>query len=368
MRPAILLLATGCRGLLGIDEARVADAAPPEDMLPMDAPLDAPACYGAGLVTVCFASPPTGTRELPATLDTSAACDLVQDEMCVIAAGDLGVPLTGTRVTGTRPLVLVAANTLTLDGTLDGASRRTSGRGPGASFASCPSLAVAESDTGGGGGGAGGSFAGRGGNGGEGDVNQNGLPNGSASGGIPAATTTPQALRAGCAGGMGGQGSGPSGAPGAGGGAMYLIAAVSIDIRSGGGINAGGAGGTGGSITSGGGGGGGSGGMIGLDAPQITIGTLAVVAANGGGGGEGGGTTAGNNGADGSASSAAANGGANGVPDAGDGGNGSAGPVLGGTAAGSGDGGGGGGGGGAGVVYVKGTVTLLGAISPPPIP
>jgi hypothetical protein len=359
--PGIMLLATGCRGLLGIDDVQVRDASTMEPETLIDAPPDAvlgPYCYGAGLVRICLQAVPANTRMLAGAVDTDTTCELVDQGFCVITGDTITIPNGIARATGSRPLVLVAARTITVDGTLD-VSSGVGGSGAAANFAGCQLAMAGESDTGGGGGGAGASFVGRGGNGGDGDVNNNGLPVGPGSGGLAAAAFTATSLHGGCRGGAGGAGNGASGAPGAGGGAVYLIAGASIDVA--GAVTANGGGGVGGSITSGGGGGGGSGGFVGFDAPMTLI--AGVATANGGGGGEGASQTAGVSGADGAASQTPALGGS-GVPDAGDGGSGSGNGVLTGTGAGSGDGGGGGGGGGAGIVYVKGALTTPGIVSP----
>jgi hypothetical protein len=94
-------------------------------------------------------------------------------------------------------------------------------------------------------------------------------------------------IHGGCAGGKGGAGmmAGTGALGGDGGGAIYLIAGVRIDVV--GSIEASGAGGRSCGGNSDGGGGGGSGGLIGLDAPLVMLSDTAVVIANGGGGGAG---------------------------------------------------------------------------------
>ena len=321
-------------------------------------PADASACFGTGLVRLCLdAAPSQPVTFGDATLDTDTSPACVGYDgtgLCVVAGTD--VAITGTlRATGSRPLVVVAARSITVLGGLDVASRRIgASMSLGAGAAGPGTLCVTGGTPAQEGGGPGGSFGGRGGDG--------GLGGGNASAAAAPAVTGVTSLRGGC-GGRAGQGTSP-GAAGAGGGAVYLIARTGIAVA--GSINASGAGG-GGAVLEGGGGGAGSGGMIGLDAPLV--GVAGVVFANGGGGGEGGGMATGNSGANPVSPIAAALGGSGGAPNGGDGGNGSAGASKVG-ARGSNNtatAGGGGGGGGAGVILVvPGPPTGIGAVSPPP--
>ncbi len=246
-------------------------------------------CYGAsdGLVQPCFATAPMGTVTLTDPVDTDMAgtCTAVlrgADGLCVIAAETIRVEEL-VHVRGAKPLVLVATNAIEISGTLDAASHRglappmytTAFVGAGAN----PAGGACDAGTGptSGGGGAGGTLTTPGGNGG------NSITGGADEGGVPGVAPTIMGLRGGCRGqngdrGMPGQG-------GNGGGAVYLIAEMSITISLGGQINASGEGGHPGVAGGAGGGGGGSGGMIGLDAMTIT--NNGVVYANGGGGGEG---------------------------------------------------------------------------------
>jgi hypothetical protein len=313
-------------------------------------PLDAQACYGTGLVHVCFATQPSGDLSLPATIDTmnSSMCDEnASTTACVIAAANITVA--GTTVArGARPLVLVATNAIRIDGLLDVASHRGAMPGAGANAADCNGGTPAT----GRGGGAGGSLGGAGGAGG----------NSGATGGGGAGATI-ATFHGGCPGQKGAAGGGAIG--GSGGGAVYLIAG---SITVGGMINASGAGGDGGAVNQhAGGGGGGSGGFIGLESATISI--AGSVMANGGGGGEGSATGAGNPGTDPTAAGTQAPGGKNGSGNGGDGGAGSAGAKLtgdsGDAAGGAGDGGGGGGGG-AGILRVVPPQSLGGTVSPPP--
>lgn len=255
---------------------------------------------GAGLLSVCLDTLPQEPAVLGGSVDTDAACDqvVVQDdgmgtEVCVIAGTTIDIG-TGVEATGSRPLVLVATDRLTIasTGAIDVSSRRLLGTdGAGASVGSCSALSqIGGSRNRGGAGGAGGSFGASGGNGGDGSTaNPPNSPGGVA---LPAVLLT--SVRGGCQGGRGGNGvSQKAGRAGDGGGAVYLIAGAAIEV--GGSINASGeAGRGGGNDTSGnggsGGGGGGSGGLIGLDAPVVGIASTARLVANGAGGGGGGGT------------------------------------------------------------------------------
>ena len=326
------------------------------------------ACYGAGIVKPCFASAPTGDLTLPAMINTTndplCSTDVmdVPAGLCVIARANItaagGVTVA---VTGDKPLVLVATDTINITGVLDAASHHstadpyaTTQIGAGAD----PTGACNAASAGGiSGGGAGGTFVALGGSGGNGDSG--------GAGGTAGGPQTAIALRGGCRGqnannALGGRG-------GRGGGALYLIANT---ITIGGTINASGEGGARG-ITgaNAGGGGGGSGGLIGLDAP--TIENNGLVFANGGGGGEGAG--GGNSGLPGLDPTGVT--GATGGTGGGNGGNGGLGGA-GGSAGGNPTGGngqtvntegGGGGGGGSGVIKVY-RDTLGGDYSPNPTP
>jgi hypothetical protein len=149
-----------------------ADAARSDVALP-DVPPD-DICYGRGAVTVCLPSAPTGAVTLPSAIDTgSAACQSYDSpdtpNMCLIAGGTIGGS-GAIRVTGTRPLIVVAADTITLDSTtdIDVGSHIATGLGAGANAGACtpgtpPTMGGTTS-----GGGAGGSFGDTGGGGGAG--------------------------------------------------------------------------------------------------------------------------------------------------------------------------------------------------------
>ncbi|MEM9491199.1 MAG: hypothetical protein AAGC55_18770, partial [Myxococcota bacterium] len=205
----------------------------------------------------------------------------------VLAWSLTGLEVIGSlRVEGSRPLVVVTQEAITVSGEVDAASRRDETPGAGANPAICTVAMQGEADEGGGGGSGGGAFQGVGGNGGPGDSNDNNS-DGTSSGGSGAnAIPVPTTVRGGCPGADGGPGTaGVSGSGGSGGGAIELVSFVSISVS--GTIHSGGAGGSSGPLQRGGGAGGGSGGYIGLDAPVVTV-DGAILAANGGGGGQGG--------------------------------------------------------------------------------
>jgi hypothetical protein len=285
------------------------------------------------------------------------------------------------RVVGPKAFGIVSTGGITIDGVLDGSSERSPAsnpnvnlNGPGSlSAAACGTATPADpgNHVGGAAGGGGGAFQGAGGFGQDSDSNEGGDTG--ASGGIAAAL--PNGPRGGCPGGAGGSNTGMGAAlseGGQGGGAIYLVAAGTIDVKGAGKITAGGAGGQGGDDIDGGGAGGGSGGMILLEADTLKIGGL--LAANGGGGGGGAGSSGkGGNGGNSNLSDTMAALGGSGFGPGGPGETGSVGSVLKGTdndntrpAA-----GGGGGGGGAGVISLKSTTspTIAGGakFSPPTV-
>jgi hypothetical protein len=334
-----------------------------------DAVLGEGICYGAdnGLVRPCYPVAPTGDLTLPGTLDTdtSTLCGAPLrggNGYCVVAANNITLD-DSVVATGSKPLVLVAASTITIESgaTLDVASRHSTfpprkGAGAGSTDCTAGTPPTVSGGGGGGGGGAGGSFGGAGGRGGAGN-------NGAGTGGSPGAVQVPTFLRGGCPGQDGINGT--PGMGGKGGGAVYLIASrISIS----GAIKASGEGGHPGLTGSAGGGGGGSGGMIGLDAPMIT--NFGDVFANGASGGEGSGpATPGNLGPE-PTSTAASPPPMSGTNNGGDGGGGSGIGIPTGRngsngSGGGSPGGGGGGGGGLGVIKVyRGTST--GNVSPMP--
>lgn len=349
----LVLAASACRQVAGLDDPLPWDGGGGGDGGDggrSDGPMSA-LCHGTGIVQLCFDAPPTGATMLPGgTLDTDASplcsTNVVSGvtDACVIA-GDTVSLATGLTLaaTGSKPLIIVARNQITITGTLDVATHRLGLRGAGATMGACNAAGSPSN----GGGGAGGSFGGLGGDG--------GAPNPTMAGSVPAAPTT---LRGGCSGRSSG------GVGGDGGGATFLIAGARIEVV--GAINASGAGAEKADSGARGGGGGGSGGMIGLDAPAVVVG--GIVFANGGGGS--GGSDSGSEGEDGRDPVGGAGGiGGAGSGTAGDGGTGASGTTLMGAAGGPGTAGvtgGGGGGGGAGVVKLYGTRSGSGTISPPP--
>ncbi len=371
-----LVTASGCRFLLGDSPDEAATDAAGSGSGGPDAMADAntdPRCAwgGAGLPQggICLGELPTSSPSIPATIDTDTSPLCVAyskggGTYCVIAGIDLGAG--NVRVTGSKPLVLIATNALTVTGTIDIASHTAvPSRGAGSGPTSCDyGVGPTNGNNPETRGGAGGSFGGSGGRG--------GLRNGQSpatDSGVPGARATiapPAVLRGGCP-GQDGFGAGAA-VGGFGGGAIYLVGGVSISVDAAGAINASGAGGNGGSGGGSpkGGAGAGSGGMIAIEAPTVDI--LGRVFADGGGGGEGGGTNnSGNYGYE-SDGTARAQGGNGGTANGSDGGAGSYGAALDGV-----DGNnngadtGGGGGGGAGLIWIHAAGgTRSGPISPAP--
>ncbi|MCK5798273.1 MAG: hypothetical protein KAI47_13870 [Deltaproteobacteria bacterium] len=255
-------------------------------------------------------------------------------ELAVFVVGDLTVPATTTvRVTGPRAVVIVSQGTATLAGRIDlpadgslagaggyaGGTPDSDGQGAGSDGQGpCPGLKgdVAFDihiptnnsiepgcSTGAGGGG----FGATGGKGGPSTYSTHGTYNnvtlkwaqtpalGGQGGGICGnATLIPLVGGSGGGGGRklysdnpaGWQGTSQPSPGGAGGGAIQIVAAMSIALKPGAIINVGGGGGPS-PIHYGGGSGGGSGGAILLEAPIVSVATGAILAANGGGGGAG---------------------------------------------------------------------------------
>lgn len=264
----------------------------------VDAP-DAPSgCVGTGAFEVCPMGTPSGTITLSGTLDTdtSPMCQGAQlwkaagqTPSCFITKVDITV--TNLAVTGSKPLVLLAANEINVTGLLDIASHVAVGSvpgttGPGVPATPCGNFPQAPANASGAGGGAAASLASAGGPGGSGGDGNNGA----AAGGtkyLPFLASPPDVLRGGCNGQTGGMGMGNGGTGGYGGGAIYLAAGGTISMGASGIINASGAGGSQ-AAKSAGGGGGGSGGMIILWAPSFNLTAGAKLVANGGSGSSGG--------------------------------------------------------------------------------
>jgi len=316
-------------------------------------------CFGSGIAKPCVPTVPLGSLMLTGDLntDTDGRCISVDQpvqgpKLCVLA-GERIVVTGPVHATGSRPLVLVANETITVSAMLDARSVRTE-TVPGAGASSCASP-FGLSEGGIGAGGAGGSFQGSGGAGGS----ASSVPGTAAA----AATAFPDHVRGGCPGGGGGEGTGSTlSEPGAGGGALYLIANKKIDVQAV--IAANGAGALEalpdiGARLGAGGGGGGSGGLIVLEAPVITFGSATRLLAMGGAG-AGGGASMELSKAGGDPDPAAAApvsivavGGPGGRPDGGAGGNGSSLASPDGAAGIDGTTAGGGGGGGGGSGFIK---------------
>jgi len=347
---AAVFAASGCQQVFGLEQPRLGDAGVNDGAdAKTDPPRESSLCFGAGF-PVCLVSLPTVSIVFSSArsvdTDSDAVCTPTdQPGVCAIVATSITFNAVIT-FTGSRPVVVLATDSIIVDGMLDASSRRGVSTGAG-EWSGCG----AGLSPGSGGGGAGGSLGGVGGDGG-GGVGIGGT----------AAAVMPFGMHGGCPGQTGGGALG--GAGGHGGGAVYLIAS-SIQIGASGTIRANGAGGSGGA-TSAGGGGGGSGGLIGFDAMQVT--NQGTVFANGGGGGEGASST-GNLGDFGDDPMSATNPALGGAlsTSGGDGGAGAAGALVGGPG-GTGVAGGasGGGGGGAGVVKVFGAASLTGTVSPAP--
>ncbi len=346
MRWLAWLIATGCsftHGTLGPDGGSP------------DAPIDAPPCFGKGFVQVCETAPPAGQLDISQPLDTDAACDanitVNVTNVCVKIAHQIDIA-TSWSAHGTRPLVLVAEDTITIEMRLDASSHDTGPVvGPGANSMMCGTNNTPGETLGG----PGGSFGGTGGPG-SGSV--------TAAGPLP----KPASLRGGCRGTDGGAYNGNAGgAGGDSGGAIYLIAGTSITVMTGGSIDASGAGGHGGHAGGGGGGGGGSGGIIVLDTPLVT--NAGNIFASGGGGGEGGDNVDGKNGGEASDATHAAPGGSGATAHGGGGGIGSFDTTKAGGAGGIGNPGAGDGGGGGGAGYIllfdASAISGSGSVGPP---
>lgn len=337
-------------------------------------PMDARQCFGpSGAFSVCFdpGTLPTAPKSVPGTIDSNSTTMCLsptpaawinagQPDACFIVGNTVTVG-GDLRATGARPIVLVATDTLTINGNIDVSSKRNTAPAAAGALPNsgpCPGVnaTTPQTSNGLGAGGAGGSFTTPGGPGGNSD---GGAGNAGRAGN---SMGTPTLLRGGC---PGIDGATPAnGFHGDGGGAIYLLAGNAIAFtKANAWINASGAGAQHGQHSSGGSGGG-SGGMIVLFAPTITPNGLILVA-NGGGGAAGGANNAdGKDGADPSPtmSTMPAPGGTSGG-----GGDGGAGYALGSNArGGSADSQGGGGGGGASG-YIRanpalGTVTASPAV------
>ncbi len=355
----MLLLVTACDQILDLQ---------PRDEVPIDAPdgdvidaVEPSVCRGTGLLEVCLPPPTIEILKLAGNVDTTVGngCIAVPQlgglELCVRHAETIRIDEV-TRVTGTRPLVLVATDTITVSNMLD-VSSTSLGRVGAGSAGDCVTGDDGANGASNAAGGAGGSSAFEGGGGGS--------TSGGAIGGTPGPVVLLVTVSGGCSGGRGGTaGAGTPARGGAGGGAVYLIAGTRIVVTAAGSIHASGAGGQGGPAVNHGAGGGGAGGLIGLDAPTVEIAGTAT--ARGGGGGGGGGTAAGENGADPTGPSGQTRGG--GSPSGGSSGGDGCGGTIGGQPGAATNRGGGGGGGGCGYIRLYGDRVISGATNPPPTP
>lgn len=359
MRLAVvgLVLATGCKGILGIETGVVSDASASDadadaDTTPADVLADARTCFGT-FQPICPVQPVADT--VVVTSASLAACTDRQTvggvAVCVVAARHVTVDQDVVVGTSQGPfVVLVATEDMTISGILDGWT------GGVETATDCPP----NDATGAGSGGPGGSFGSKGGSGGSGSGN---IVTPSAL----AATTIPT-FRRGCSGGNGGSAAPPGGTGGEGGSGIFLVAPT-LHLTSTARINASGTGGGGGSNDRGGGGGG-SGGLIVLDAETLQIDSGAIVVAAGGGGGGGGGAGTAQSGGRTTASLpiTGGRGGAGGAAAAGDGGVGSITIAPGQDGqSGSNSRAGGGGGGGVGAIVVTAVAPMLaGTLVPAP--
>jgi hypothetical protein len=361
MRIMVIALAVfalaGCNSVLGITDITVGSAGGSDGASGkcLNAPNDGALFMG------CPAAP-SGQLTIQANIDTDndPSCDKIGQGsaaplVCMIAADSIVVPTGHHFVSGGNALVLVAATTIDVQGTLDASGSPTTTPVTGSVCNNVSSGSIAASGTcGGGGGGAFGDVSGTGGAGGT--ANAEG---GNGASGISSIIV----VRAGCPGAGGGalDPFGPTSQGGIPGGAIYMIAGTSITVETAGIVLANGGGG-GGAASTEGGGGGASGGLIGFDSLVVDI--QGTVTADGGGGGGGGGAADGDNGGDGQGmthgigSTPGGNGG--------DGENDFTSPGDGVTATGM--GGGGGAGGSYGVVWIHSPAASLGAASIDPTP
>lgn len=238
----------------------------------------------------------SGMSALPVGVTFDSVAQPNGPELAVLRLSSLEVGASAMiRVIGSRPLVVIAATSITIHGTLDAGARRAqpgagggphdqphTGRGsPGANDGGAGNSGGV-GDSGGGGGGFG--TPGGGGGGGGGPISDPKITIAGPPGGPAHGTPELLILRGGGAGGVGSPCMLDPG--GAGGGAIQLSAFESITVD--GVIHVGGGGGGRGyrcPSTGGSGGGGGAGGAIFLEANTITLG--GTLAANGGGGGSG---------------------------------------------------------------------------------
>ncbi|MFT3697286.1 MAG: hypothetical protein QM831_29355 [Kofleriaceae bacterium] len=365
MRRSLLLMCglAGCDQLWGLDKdlkPRPDASGSPQDTAGVDAPVPCTGTMvGHGMYMFCVTD--VSMKSLSGTIDTSGgmcAMDSVHPELCIVQGGDvtIGVPQP-VKGQGPRPLVIAATGNLTVMGTIDVSSDKTT-LGAGIDIGGITGCDLGDAAASAGDGGPGGSFAIKGGFGGK-SQGGNAMPGKI----VPAPTIL--TLRPGCPGGPGaGAVQSSVGAGGNPGGALYLATASELRLPATAVIRANGAGGNGASVSNGGGGGG-TGGLIVLDAASYNVMAGSTISANGGGGGEGGSTIAGTDGQASNAYNVGGKGGM-GVGSGGDGGDGAALMAASGSGAGALGAGAGGGGGAIGYVIVYGASDWAGRISPTP--
>ena len=407
---ALVALAGGCRGILGIESPIDLPADAGEPPAPPDTAPPSCRAWHPRALDPCTLGVPLPAIELTAgayTYDTTTAGGklfddhgrtVVESPLAIEQAGGAAVAVLSIdalaidagatlRVIGTKPLVIAAWSTIAIDGVVDASSHLgvtdeaahiaqniQVGAGANAACTGTTGQHGADARGVGSGGGGGGALQGLGG-----DAPASGAPE-VAGGAGGAAIALPAILVGGCGGGSSGAAGTTATLPatkssvaqgGAGGGAIRLVAQTQLRVA--GAIHANGAGGAGGPTASScGGGGGGAGGDVELEAATIAI-DGAVTATGGGGGGGAGGSSRvpGHDGSDGAIGVDAAPGGTIaddhcGAP----GGAGSSRAMLAGAAAppAACTAGGGGGGGGAGFVIIAAgalAVNQTATISPP---
>lgn len=358
----MLVLAAGCRSILGIsDPGVIGDASSAIDTM-IDGGDAAASCTSFSTLLDTCALPAGGLFPPTATLynaDTGevtvgGATQSIIHLTVMTTAGTTvdAIPVTRfiqdadstLRITGKLPVAFVATGEIEISGRLDASA---GGAGAGCDAAGTGTDGLSHGTTGDGGGGGGGAVAGAAGGAGNGSTHSSG---GAAEPG----------LAGGCAGGDGGLIDIPIAA---GGGVIYLISAQRIDVN--GLVDASGGGGQGGISMGGnrgGGGGGAAGGSLIFEAPSLV--TAGLINATGGGGG-GGGSTFSSGGNPGKLGSSGGQGGTGAAGnDGGHGGDGTLNAVPG--ADGNISDGGGGGGGATGRIHIIASLTNNGTIAPPP--
>ncbi|MFT3698142.1 MAG: hypothetical protein QM831_33685 [Kofleriaceae bacterium] len=347
------LIATccGCRAIFGLDApTAIGDGAAStggDGPVTLDASSGA-LCFGraeVGIMPICIDTP-VMDLDLGANLQTNtdSRCG-DQDDACVVIGKS--VKLDGLTAVGTKPLIVIGTESVTIAGLVDVSTPNQAivgNQGAGAGVNACMASGGGQTTSGGGGGG---SFSTVGGNGGKGLQGTSGT----------AAATLGVTFHAGCSGG----GSGGGMVSGGFGGGAIAVFSSEITLSANAQIRANGEGGGAGLKTVGmtayGGGGGGAGGFVLLDAATFSIDPSFVVFANGGGGGGGGGTS--DDGIRGGVSTAYNVSALGGQGNPAKGGNGAASSLGAGAGENDSNSGGAGGGGGEGYVVLYGTSTAV---------